>query len=173
VTSHKGRFFLKALPFLTFWIHAFAGMTKTVRLFPVRHARAGGHPVFVSRAQAEPGHGCCGRATLSLPSQAEPGTEQLRILFLSSAAKNLSSLRARGQYSFLLLYQRDRPARAQFYCLFSRLAQFFARLFNQDNGGALRVCLEQFWMQVGTLPGSAAFIVIDHETHLSVLRRRA
>jgi hypothetical protein len=62
---------------------------------PVRHSRAGGHPVFISRAQAEPGHGYCGRAAPSLPSQAEPGTEKM--LFLSSvaarAAKSKSAMR--------------------------------------------------------------------------------
>jgi hypothetical protein len=52
---------------------------------PVRHSRAGGNPVFISRAQALPGHGYyCGRAAPSLPSQAEPGTEKM--LFLSSVA---------------------------------------------------------------------------------------
>jgi hypothetical protein len=51
---------------------------------PVRHSRAGGHPVFISRAQALPGHGYGGRAAPSLPSQALPGTE--KILFLRSVA---------------------------------------------------------------------------------------
>jgi hypothetical protein len=63
---------------------------------PVRHSRAGGNPGAVSRAQALPGYGYCGRAAPSLPSQAEPGTEQ--VLFLSSvaapAAKSKSALRA-------------------------------------------------------------------------------
>jgi hypothetical protein len=52
----------------------------------VRHSRAGGNPVSVSRAQALPGHGY----------KAEPGTEE--ILFLSSvaalAAQSKSALRA-------------------------------------------------------------------------------
>jgi hypothetical protein len=51
----------------------------------LRHSRVGGNPVFISRAQALPGHGYCGRAAPSLPSQAEPGTEQF--LFLRSGAK--------------------------------------------------------------------------------------
>jgi hypothetical protein len=62
-----------------------AGAKRGHRNKTLRHSRASGNPVFISRAQALPGHGYCGRAAPSLPSQALPGTEQ--VLFLSSGAK--------------------------------------------------------------------------------------
>lgn len=69
----------------------------------------------------------------------------------------------------VLFHDGDRATRTAFSRLFGGGAEPFTGTFNQNDRSAGFIGSEELRMQIGTLAGPAALVVVDHHSHLSAL----